>query len=403
MAGISRPVSTRQLLYAIVLAAGLLLLYEGLRASDFLSVGRRPDPSALHDFLLSGAIGLVLGAACALFMKNLHRWNREFFVEFYATPMSQRGWRLQGWNLLYSLPMLIGVEILAIATFVMEVPPKPALIAGLLWLPLMGPQLEETLRAASERKIANAGVANGPKPITVAPTGGMTPRNFTERLTVSLLLVAAVGFAGYTLCLPRLEEVENSRSILRQMIAHDPMEQSRFYFLTHLAEGASRTCDANRIAGAEHIARELLQRFSGLIYDWNHGNAIHYANLVLGRVALRRGDTERAKTHLLRAGGTPGSPQLNDYGPDMTLARELLERGEAATVLRYLSLCSRFWRNERRNCVLSDWTAAAKNGLVPDFGSWAGPVPRPAEGWTCELLESPTQVRREWPKDLVPE
>jgi hypothetical protein len=403
MAGTIRPVSTRRLLYAIALAAGFILLYQGLLASDFLSVGRRPDPSALHDSLLSGAVGLVLGASCALFMRSLYRHNREFFVEFYATPISQRGWRLQSWHLLYSLPMVIAVEILVITTFAIEVPPPPALLAALLWLPIVGPQLEEILRAASERKTARAGATEGSKPITIPWTRGRTLREFAERLTVSLLLVAAVGLAGYTLCLPRLEEIEKSRSILRQIFAPDPAAQNRFYFLTHLARSASRTCDANRIAGTEHLARELLQRFSGLTYDWNHGNAIHYANLALGRVALRRGDTEQAKTHLLRAGGTPGSPQLGDYGPDMTLARELLERGEAATVLRYLSLCSRFWRNERRNCVLSDWTAAVESGQIPDFGSWAGPVPRPAEGWTCELLESPTQVRREWPRDLVPE
>jgi hypothetical protein len=47
--------------------------------------------------------------------------------------------------------------------------------------------------------------------------------------------------------------------------------------------------------------------------DWNYGNAVHKANLALGRVALRDGDIEQAKHYLIEAGKTPGSPQLNSF------------------------------------------------------------------------------------------
>jgi hypothetical protein len=383
-----RRLSTRNILLGLSVIAALALVVGGLRAKDVLSIGRRPDPSAFHDFLLSIAIGFPLGGVFGFYMKHLYRRDRSFFVEFYGTPVSQRGWRLQRLNLLYCLPMFVGLEVLLTATIRLELPAEFALLAAALWLPVPAPQLGEILRSSWERKIDRQQAGDQPTQPANQWTGEITARRYSERLAVSLLAVAAVGFTGYTLALPRFAEMEESRAILRQMFAHTPAEHEEFYRLTHEARNASRTCSEKRLADGETAARELLRIYSGFPYDWNQGNAIHYANLVLGRTALRRGDTRVATRYLFRAGGTPGSPQLGDYGPDLTLARELLERGEAPTVLRYLSLCSRFWRNEKRNCVLTEWSGEIGQGLVPDFGARAGPVPRPSEGWTCEALES---------------
>ena len=100
---------------------------------------------------------------------------------------------------------------------------------------------------------------------------------------------------------------------------------------------------------------------------WNEGNRIHYGNLTLGRIALLAGDVEEAKSRLIAAGETPGSPQLNSFGPDMTLAKELLERGESEVVLRYLSLCSEFWELGQEE--LQAWIARVEEGGTPDFGT----------------------------------
>ena len=99
--------------------------------------------------------------------------------------------------------------------------------------------------------------------------------------------------------------------------------------------------------------------------DWNRGNRVHYGNLVLGRVALADGDLRGAAQYLLAAGRTPGSPQLNSFGPDMALARDLLERGETQTVLRYLALCLDFW--EMGQASLKSWIALIEGGRTPDF------------------------------------
>ena len=100
---------------------------------------------------------------------------------------------------------------------------------------------------------------------------------------------------------------------------------------------------------------------------WNLGNRIHHGHLTLGRIALAEGNLEEAKNRLLKAGETPGSPQLNSFGPKMDLAKALLERGETVVVLRYFELCSEFWDHDRAVAKLAEWTELAKTGRIPDF------------------------------------
>ena len=51
----------------------------------------------------------------------------------------------------------------------------------------------------------------------------------------------------------------------------------------------------------------------------------------------------------MASGKTPGSPQLNSFGPDFMLDRELLEKGERAAVLAHLELVGKFWGSPRQN------------------------------------------------------
>ena len=119
-------------------------------------------------------------------------------------------------------------------------------------------------------------------------------------------------------------------------------------------------------AGQFEQAREYAESMlGGHRQGWNVGNRIHYGNLTLGRLALLEGAVEEAKSRLIAAGETSGSPQLNSFGPDMTLAQELLERGEFEVVLRYFSLCSEFWELGQEE--LQAWTARVEKGGMPDF------------------------------------
>lgn len=103
--------------------------------------------------------------------------------------------------------------------------------------------------------------------------------------------------------------------------------------------------------------------------DGDYGNRIHHGNLVLGRIALREDNIDEAKTRLIAAGKTPGSPQLDSFGPKMALAKELLERGERAIVLEYFRLCSKFWASEDAKDQLDKWTVLVNGGRIPDFGA----------------------------------
>ena len=120
---------------------------------------------------------------------------------------------------------------------------------------------------------------------------------------------------------------------------------------------------ANKPQKAKEYAEKMLsQNISG----WNYGNNIHHGNIILGKIALASDDLEEAKKRLIMAGKTPGSPQLNSFGPDMTLAKELLQKGGKDVVLEYLELCSKFWKMGKDR--LDKWSVVVKDGKIPDFG-----------------------------------
>lgn len=99
--------------------------------------------------------------------------------------------------------------------------------------------------------------------------------------------------------------------------------------------------------------------------DRNRGDYIHYGNLVLGRIALDEGNLDEAREHLLAAARTRGAPLRRFGGPDMALAKALLDRGQVTIVLQYLELCLDIW--ERGEQDLRDWIALIEAGRNPDF------------------------------------
>jgi len=137
-----------------------------------------------------------------------------------------------------------------------------------------------------------------------------------------------------------------------------------FYKLPELAKRAFNAGDINK---AEGYSRALLQMASQYPGDWNYGNAVYYGNFVLGRIAVQQGNLVQAGQYLLAAGATPGSPQLNSFGPNMTLAQELLAKGQSDVVLQYFALCKNFWKMDRGK--LDEWSATVRGGGVPDLSS----------------------------------
>ena len=150
---------------------------------------------------------------------------------------------------------------------------------------------------------------------------------------------------------------------IRERALERASDEEKFY---QLGDVAASAFEAGETAKAEQYGSELLQAAQKFPDDWNYGNAVHEGNIILGRIALQRGDIVGAKQHLLAAGETRGSPQLDSFGPNMALAKELLEKGERDVVLTYLQSCAKFWKMGGEQ--LQSWTATVKGGGIPEFG-----------------------------------
>jgi len=146
-------------------------------------------------------------------------------------------------------------------------------------------------------------------------------------------------------------------------LAKAKTEKKRFYAL----DAAAKTSfEIGKIDEASNYAVELrllLPKFKG---NWNYGNAVQDTYIVMGRIALREHRDEDAKRCLIAAGHSPGSPQMDTVGPNMSLAEALLGKGERETVLQYFELCRKFWRMDRGR--LDAWRDQVKAGRIPDFG-----------------------------------
>ncbi|MGA8490942.1 MAG: hypothetical protein WB711_10990 [Terriglobales bacterium] len=101
--------------------------------------------------------------------------------------------------------------------------------------------------------------------------------------------------------------------------------------------------------------------------------AIHDANDVLGRVALRNGDLQQAREYLLKA--APVGENMNTLGPRMLLAQALLDRGEREVVLQYLDKMKTSWKSGTTQ--LDHWIAAIKTGKAERLNLVDTPIPAP--------------------------
>ena len=99
----------------------------------------------------------------------------------------------------------------------------------------------------------------------------------------------------------------------------------------------------------------------------SYGVAVHDGNMVLGRLAFHDGKREEAKKFLLKSGLTLGAPTLDSFGPNMSLAKSLIEAGERETVLQYFKECEKFWDFNRGQ--LKQWQQEVKDGHTPYFGA----------------------------------
>lgn len=132
----------------------------------------------------------------------------------------------------------------------------------------------------------------------------------------------------------------------------------------HLPSAATAAFHLERFAEAKEFADRVLLLAPSFRKDWNYGNAVHLGHTVLGLLALKRGDIKLALEELRKSGDTPGSPQLNSFGPTMQLAKKLLKQGQKDEVLTYLQQCRKFWK--MGTTWLDLWEQKINAGQVPN-------------------------------------
>lgn len=145
----------------------------------------------------------------------------------------------------------------------------------------------------------------------------------------------------------------------------------RFSLLRDLAPAALAAGDSKK---AEKYAREL-QSVGDQIKTKSKSKsaipsyAIHASNIILGLISLDEGNITNAKEYLLAAGQFNGrtDSSLLTWGPNMLLAKKLLEHGERETVIQYFDSCAKFW--EKENGRLEKWKNIVNEGGMPDFGA----------------------------------
>ena len=152
-------------------------------------------------------------------------------------------------------------------------------------------------------------------------------------------------------------------SLNRQIDVLKDSLTNRFYALGDAGKEAFASGKTQKAGG---LAQELLSLTPNYEGNWNFGNAVQDANLVLGRIAVTEGRLDDAKQFLIQAGQSPGSPQMNSFGPNMSLAQDLLKKGETDIVLEYFEHCRKFWKMDRGRLDL--WSREVQAGEIPNFG-----------------------------------
>ncbi|MDD2716665.1 MAG: thioredoxin family protein [Candidatus Wallbacteria bacterium] len=167
--------------------------------------------------------------------------------------------------------------------------------------------------------------------------------NATGEITLSDLKQSLPGQA-----LPVCEALSSSETYLFSTVEircpiHGTIRYEHYCGLFKIIKDAFADCRTEEVKAfcSEYLG--LAESFGK--NDWNYGNAVYEANLYLGLTALAEGDANSACEYLLKAGTTPGSPQLESYGPDLSLAKKLIKLGKTAEVKQFLDQIRQFWKS----------------------------------------------------------
>jgi tetratricopeptide (TPR) repeat protein len=118
-----------------------------------------------------------------------------------------------------------------------------------------------------------------------------------------------------------------------EKISAEPDSANLFYELTAMPKAAF---EAGQFEKAITAAQRLLVLSIKYRRDENYGDAINQAHTVLGRIALKSGNIDKAVFHLKESIIDIATRVTTSFGPSLDLAADLLEAGEKVAVIQYL-------------------------------------------------------------------
>lgn len=117
---------------------------------------------------------------------------------------------------------------------------------------------------------------------------------------------------------------------------------------------------------ARKMSRE--QQIAGDVYDgFNTEN--HYVDIARAWIAYREGDLERAFEQLHNAIDEVDSAQLDTFGPDFDLVRQLYSDGYIDPVVAYIKKTESFWTGKRPDALRNAWLDMIDAGCKIQFDS----------------------------------
>ena len=151
------------------------------------------------------------------------------------------------------------------------------------------------------------------------------------------------------------------------LIAKDEMlarSSDHFELVVRLAGIA---LDLNELKRARSFAEAVLNEKKDDSGDgWRDTDkAIYYGNALLGRVALREGNTAKAKEHLAASLTFPEDSDFELRELNLDLAAELLAKGEKQAVLDYLARAEKLTTDETNIKIFRRWQRLIKRNSFP--------------------------------------
>lgn len=189
-----------------------------------------------------------------------------------------------------------------------------------------------------------------------------------------------------------IKDKKNNSSIssFEQMeVEHKKIRIEPFHSIQNFVEKA---IEENRIEKVTTYSLEYLKMAELFKTNWHYGNAIFYGNFYLSYTSLKQKDLSSSLKYLKLASLSPGSPQLNSFGPFnspeiRTHLKALAELKQKKALIEFAENCKKFFvddksktyteeeskRNElvRRSGLkeLNYFIAQITNSEIPDFNS----------------------------------